>query len=75
MDQACWEQPKNCNKKQTTNDGEGVEDVWQQQLDKLSADLQILQSLQSLMLTDDDQGQKRGISSAETCPSLRLRVT
>ena len=48
---------------------------FQLQLDTLTADMQVLQSLQSPMLVDEEQGQKRGASSAETRPQLRLRVT
>ena len=48
---------------------------FQQQLDRLKTDMQVMQSLQSPMLVDEGQGEKRGASTAETRPSLRLRVT
>ena len=47
---------------------------FQQQLDELHANMQAVQSLQSPMLLDEDQGQKRGASSAEVRSSLRLRM-
>ena len=48
---------------------------FQQQLDRLNADMQVMQSLQSTMLVDEGQGEKRGASTAESRPPLRLRVT
>ena len=47
---------------------------FQEHLDRLNANMQMMQSLQSPMLVDEDQGQKRAASSAEVRPPLRLRI-